>query len=1416
MKKSSRRGYFAAMACMALVYGAPAHAYDAPWNGWREDITGPGPEPEVDCEGGECGPPSECNTGSPVYTARGSLVWSDTDVRFPGATRVGLTRTYNSFDFRAGIFGRGWMTSQETSIARTYKALAQGSADGSPTTATAFASQPVWLSSYGRRYRLQESTTACTPPQVLYFTFEKQADGSFQQVFEDSSSYAVYSDSGRLLESYSELDGINLYYDYDAQGRLVRQHDSHGFTLNFRYNERGFVAEVADQAQRTWFYSYDDDGNLVQVVDADGVSRDYGYLQVDNKGYKQYLLRSVHDNRVQQVLSVTWSRITLFNKKAMRVTGYTGRDGYRHDYSYAQSSYNGVAAVSVVKNSRQVDSNAIIETRSYIADAQRYWILQQSSSRGTSLLRSFDGRGQLVELRDERGNTSRYEYNAAGRTTRVTQMAGTASERITRIGYLDNSSRIAQIDEYGLRETRFSYDADKRLLRKVLLDLGSGRQRSWSYSYYPNSSDGRGNPLLGRLARVDGPQPGTEDSHQFFYDQQGLLSRVERPLGQALTFTYNSAGQLIAAVDANGVAMELHSDSRNRPLEISRGGRTLAIGYTSSGLISSITDELGRETVISYNEHDQPLRITYASGDRLDFSYLHASSYTEVTRRLSRADGAVVSTGSSRHDAVSGLPLHGYLGGAVELAVQHQYNGLDDLLQTTLHGQFGNTTGATTSTSSYGYDSEGRLRQVEDGLNGVTSFSYDLFDRVTQVADANGGATRYDYSAWGEVLRLLSPDSGSSGYEYDAAGNLVSAVDANGLRTAYSHDALSRLAGIDYAGDELDVRLSYDEGTFGKGRLTAVTDGSGSSSYHYDDRGLLLQSSAAVAGQNLDVSYGYNDAGQLVGIGYPSGAWVSYSYDNAGRLSAIGHEYNGVTSALLDDISWHGHSMAGYRQGNGIVTALIHDAGGRLVEKRFGSDESLWLGLDRQGQVTSQEWGRGGATASSAYRYDRLGRLTHDGVANEAFSYDAVGNRLTRQTGASSEIYGYDANSSRLVLAGSGVIRRDAAGNRLDDGVRQFHYDAANRLAGLHSSDTGVQASYSYNYRGERVRKQLAGATTADIRFVYGQHGELLGEYDSGGGLIREYIHVDGAAGRELLAQIEADGAVLAIHTDHLATPRLATAQDRSIVWRWSGDAFGATDADGDPDGDGILVTINHRFPGQYYDAESGLHYNLHRYYDPASGRYTSSDPIGLAGGLNTYSYAGANPLKYTDRRGLFFWDAVDIGLFAKSLYDYYHCSSHENALNLGLDALGLLPIVPALGTIRRVDDAVDAIKSVRYGPMNPGPLDEAVASTFRSGSYTEKLLSETTTFYRVYGGSANKIGHYWTSTKQNGILQSQLDLALAPKWGNTASSVVSIEVPKGTTIYEGFANSQSTGVGEILGGGSQVYIKRINPKWIQ
>jgi hypothetical protein len=123
--------------------------------------------------------------------------------------------------------------------------------------------------------------------------------------------------------------------------------------------------------------------------------------------------------------------------------------------------------------------------------------------------------------------------------------------------------------------------------------------------------------------------------------------------------------------------------------------------------------------------------------------------------------------------------------------------------------------------------------------------------------------------------------------------------------------------------------------------------------------------------------------------------------------------------------------------------------------------------------------------------------------------------------------------------------------------------------------------------------------------------------------------------------------------------------------------------------------------------------------------------------------------------------------------------------------------------------------KSVAFGPHNVGPLSSDVANTFRTASYSQVRLSESTVLHRAYGGKAGPLGSYWTRARPTGPLQSQIDSALNPVWGNTATNVSSVRVPAGTTIFEGSAAPQDILGGSLMGGGNQIYITRVEASWL-
>ena len=192
-------------------------------------------------------------------------------------------------------------------------------------------------------------------------------------------------------------------------------------------------------------------------------------------------------------------------------------------------------------------------------------------------------------------------------------------------------------------------------------------------------------------------------------------------------------------------------------------------------------------------------------------------------------------------------------------------------------------------------------------------------------------------------------------------------------------------------------------------------------------------------------------------------------------------------------------------------------------------------------------------------------------------------------------------------------------------------------------------ARYHYNSQGLRTEKTLYKShKIVTFQYHYDLNGQLIAESKNHKPL-RDYIWIDDEPQVQIRVKQKRNNQLVTRHTTyltsyHLNTPRWGTDEQQNRVWRWQSDAFGRHKPTRFKDYQGRKRNIRLRFPGQYYDQETGLHYNHHRYYDPRTGRYITSDPIGLAGGLNTYGYVGGNPINAIDPLGL-----DDFRLYEKS-----------------------------------------------------------------------------------------------------------------------------------------------------------------------
>ncbi|HCW0851264.1 TPA: RHS repeat protein, partial [Pseudomonas aeruginosa] len=436
------------------------------------------------------------------------------------------------------------------------------------------------------------------------------------------------------------------------------------------------------------------------------------------------------------------------------------------------------------------------------------------------------------------------------------------------------------------------------------------------------------------------------------------------------------------------------------------------------------------------------------------------------------------------------------------------------------------------------------------------------------------------------------------------------------------------------------------DGNKGIGRLGAIEGARDSLVYRYDERGNLVEQVRSIRLDQqtlLDrVTYRYDAANQLLEIGYPSGLAIGYPRNAGGQVAsvtlAVGDK---APSPLVGQIAYLPFGpLQRLTWGNGITLSREYDQDYQLLRQKVGPWQSDYQ-HDANGNIQQHRhslWG------TLDYQYDPLDRLTEErGVqGGRSYAYDAVGNRTQRSDNpasggtASSQDYQYAPDSNRLTAIGAQAVTSDAAGNLTQDrAARKLAYDAQGRLQSV-SLDGQQVAEYRYNALGQRIVKLTPESVTT---YLYGPDGQLLGEaeHDGSGRKLRAqyYLWLDSLPLATIDADYDAQGKVgnptlLYLHGDHLDTPRLATDASGQIAWQWQSDAFGRGEALSQGS-----TQVNLRFPGQYYDAESGLHYNYFRDYDPETGRYVESDPIGLGGGLNTYGYVEANPVLRTDSLGL-------------------------------------------------------------------------------------------------------------------------------------------------------------------------------------
>jgi RHS repeat-associated protein len=582
-------------------------------------------------------------------------------------------------------------------------------------------------------------------------------------------------------------------------------------------------------------------------------------------------------------------------------------------------------------------------------------------------------------------------------------------------------------------------------------------------------------------------------------------------------------------------------------------------------------------------------------------------------------------------------------------------------------------------TTQFEYDALGNLSKVTDPLGRQTNhtidalsrttltvqpaptlggatpsigYQYDLRDALTQVTDPRSLNTTYTVNGLGQVSLQTSPDTGNTTRTFDALGRLLTTKDARNKTSSFTYDAANRVKTITY-GDATVSTFTYDGNNKGQGRMIAMSDpGNLNTTWDYDIFGRLavkyqsVKVGTTTINKPLTTSYGgTTELSQLSVIGYPSQRIQTFHYwGNTKELAFTKFQ----TLSIATNIEWFPDgTLKSMLLGNGITHTRTQDLNGRITSYTLnGQTETLtWDAASRLTQLTRT----GPATPTPitrTYTYDGLDRLTgYTGpLAGEAYSYDATGNRTSATVGAATRTYTTPATSNRLTALTNPAHTQtlDASGNVTADGTgKTYIINARGRL--YQAKPTSAQTvTYQINGLGQRIQKSgpTALVPSGQRIFIYDEAGKLLSELDNLGRAQIEHVWIGDMPVAAVTYTYTGTSTTVAtttvsyIEADHLNTPRLITNTAKQAVWSWESNPFGSTLANSNPSSLGVY-TYNLRFPGQYFDSETGLHYNYHRDYRPDIGRYVQSDPIGLAGGINTYAYVNGNPVVSVDPFGL-------------------------------------------------------------------------------------------------------------------------------------------------------------------------------------
>lgn len=1028
----------------------------------------------------------------------------------------------------------------------------------------------------------------------------------YEDVTDINANPVVYKDHHNITEIKHTADSVPIQLEYDTQpkDRVIKEtigNRQYDFNLTFGSAQTTVTETITDdQGQNpvlaTRVYNYDVNGYLRQFKDAFGNRTTYTNDGSGNST-KTVFEENIGTFQVPSYSIVRTINATYSTNGDKSTESITLDSGETHSYTWAYD-----------------------QTRIAVKTAS-------SSAPGSSTVKT-----QNI-----------FNHGADGKPTTV---------QVKR-RYLDNGT--------GYIETGYTYNANGSLLTTTLPDghvIINEYGAAYNGLYVTKTSHQIGNTVVSALEETyqyddRGNRTHVTDARGnttiTTYDDKNRRKTTTNAKGHLTTFIYDVNDNLVQIIrDRSAVGDQLDItklayDGYNQLIKIERTNssgvfiKRSTMRYDSAGNVIARGDAFGNETLLNYDLENRLTRITDAQGNYIQYT-LNALGQRITTEYFKTGDILVRTSSAVFDDLNRQEQTIGAIGQATSFTYDVQGNRITA------------TDALNRPTTIYTYDTLSRLTNIKDANGKDTIYQYDNRDQLRFVTDPIGLTTEYQYNELGQLIKLVSPDTGATVYTYDLAGNRKTQKDARNITVSFAYDELNRIISKTYPDTTLNVTYTYDTCSNGIGKLCTMQDKEGATSYGYDVRGNLTSRSRLMAGHTYLTQYGYDLNDRMTSITYPNGRVVNYVRNTLGQVTSVtttpaGGSAQTIASNLsylpfgaLEDMIW----------GNSLNLNQTFDTDYRLTGQVLGTIYDRSYAYDDVNNITSIT-DNIVTSKNQTFHYDVLDRLDDaTGVyGNLDYVYDDVGNRtsLIKDAGTPTN-YTYNLTANQLDSASGGEnhsFSYDNNGNTKTKDAYSFSYDDTNRMTQV--ADGAATTTYGFNGKGERVRK----SGTSTTLYHYDNTGNLLFESDTSGNVLTEYVWL----GNQRLAMVQG-GVLYFTHVDHLGTVQMLTDGASAVVWSGDYRPFGE-----------VVETVsavanNLRFPGQYYDSESGLHYNYFRDYDPGIGRYVESDSLGLDGGLNSYLYANANPINYYDPNAEIsipqFVGIVFVAGTAYKLYKLYVC----------------------------------------------------------------------------------------------------------------------------------------------------------------